>query len=135
MEVIVVLDTNAYSDWRRSGAWAGNIATADRVVVPGVVLGELEFGFLKGTRRAENRRKLLDFLRDPHVEVAGVDHRTAEIYAEFLFYLRDKGKPIPTNDIWIAAQAHRAGGELAARDGHFAELPMLRMAVQVPLEE
>lgn len=135
MEVIVVLDTNAYSDWRRSGTWAGNLATADRVVVPSVVLGELEFGFLKGTRRAENRTKLLEFLRHPHVEVTGVDHRTAEIYAEFLMYLRDKGKPIPTNDIWIAAQARQSGGELAARDGHFAELPMLRMAVEIPLED
>jgi tRNA(fMet)-specific endonuclease VapC len=94
----------------------------------------LEFGFLKGTRRDENRRKLMEFLRDPHVEVALVDHRTAEIYAEFLFFLRDKGKPIPTNDIWIAAQARQSGGELAARDGHFAELPMLRMAVEIPLE-
>jgi tRNA(fMet)-specific endonuclease VapC len=134
MEVIVVLDTNAYSDWRRAGKWAGNLATADRVVVPSVVLGELEFGFLKGTRRDENRGKLLGFLRDPHVEVAMVDHRTAEIYAELLFFLRSKGKPIPTNDIWIAAQARQSGGELAARDGHFAELPMLRMAMEIPLE-
>lgn len=134
MEVIVVLDTNAYSDWRRGGKWAGNLAMADRVVVPSVVLGELEFGFLNGTRRDENRRKLMEFLRHPHVEVAVVDHRTAEIYAELLFFLRSKGKPIPTNDIWIAAQAQQSGGELAARDGHFAELPMLRLAAEIPLE-
>ena len=134
MEVIVALDTNAYSDWRRGGKWAGNLAMADRVVVPSVVLGELEFGFLNGTRRDENRRKLMEFLRHPHVEVAAVDHRTAEIYAELLFFLRSKGKPIPTNDIWIAAQARQSGGELAARDGHFAELPMLRLAAEIPLE-
>ncbi len=134
MEMIVVLDTNAYSDWRRNGTWAGNIATADRVVLPSVVLGELEFGFLKGSRRAENRRKLRLFLSHPLVELAVVDERTAEFYAEFLHYLRDKGKPIPTNDIWIAAQAKQSGGELAARDGHFAELPMLRMAVEIPFE-
>ena len=134
MEVIVVLDTNAYSDWRRGGKWAGNLAMADRVVVPSVVLGELEFGFLNGTRRDENRRKLMEFLRHPHVEVAAVDHRTAEIYAELLFFLRSKGKPISTNDIWIAAQARQSGGELAARDGHFAELPMLRLAAEIPLE-
>lgn len=134
MEVIVVLDTNAYSDWRRGGKWAGTLAMADRVVVPSVVLGELEFGFLNGTRRDENRRKLMEFLRHPHVEVAAVDHRTAEIYAELLFFLRSKGKPIPTNDIWIAAQARQSGGELAARDGHFAELPMLRLAAEIPLE-
>jgi tRNA(fMet)-specific endonuclease VapC len=133
MEIIVVLDTNAYCDWRRSGKWAGNIARADRVVIPSVVLGELEFGFLNGTRRAENSRKLREFLGHSHVEVAVVDHGTAEIYAEFLLYLRNKGKPIPTNDIWIAAQARQCGGELAARDGHFAELPMLRMAEELPL--
>jgi tRNA(fMet)-specific endonuclease VapC len=68
------------------------------------------------------------------VEVAAVDHRTAEIYAELLFFLRSKGKPIPTNDIWIAAQARQSGGELAARDGHFAELPMLRLAAEISLE-
>lgn len=134
MEVIIVLDTNAYSDWRRSGKWSGNIATADRVIIPSVVLGELEFGFLKGRRRTENRKKLKDFMLNPHVEVAVVDHHTAEIYAEFLIYLREKGKPIPTNDIWIAAQARQSGGELAARDGHFSELPMLRMAVEIPLQ-
>jgi len=50
-------------------------------------------------------------------------------------YLRAKGKPIPTNDIWIAAQARQCGGELAARDGRFSALPMLRMAVEIPLEE
>ena len=42
---------------------------------------------------------------------------------------------LDTNDIWIAAQARQCGGELAARDGHFAELPMLRMAVEIPLAE
>lgn len=131
MEVTVVLDTNAYSDWRRCGRWAGNLAAAHRVVMPSVVLGELEFGFLNGSRRDENRAKLLEFLSHPCVVVAGVDHRTAEIYAEFLLYLRDKGRPIPTNDIWIAAQARQSGGALAARDEHFAELPMLRMAVEI----
>ncbi|TAE91795.1 MAG: type II toxin-antitoxin system VapC family toxin [Verrucomicrobia bacterium] len=133
MEVTVVLDTNAYSDWRRSGKWAGNVATATRVVIPSVVLGELEFGFLQGARRAENRRKLREFLQHSRVEVAVVDHRTAEIYAEFLQHLREKGKPIPTNDIWIATQAWQCGGELATRDEHFAELPMLHRAVEFPL--
>lgn len=135
MEVIFVLDTNAYSDWRREGKWAGNMARADKVIVPSIVLGELEYGFLNGTRLAENRRKLLSFLQEACVEVAQVDYRTAEIYAEFLMFLKKKGKPIPTNDIWIAAQARQCGGELAARDGHFAELPMLRMAVEIPLKD
>ena len=131
MEVIVVLDTNAYSDWRREGRWAENLARADRVVVPSIVLGELEFGFLNGARENENRAKLRAFLNEPQVEVALVDHRTAAIYGGLLMGLRRRGKPIPTNDIWIAAQVLQVGGELAARDGHFAELPMLPMAVEI----
>jgi tRNA(fMet)-specific endonuclease VapC len=99
------------------------------------VLGELEYGFLNGMRVAENRRKLLSFLQEACVEAAQVDQRTAEIYAELLLFLKKKGKPIPTNDIWIAAQARQCGGELAARNGHFAELPMLRMAVEVRLKD
>ena len=134
MEVTAVLDTHADSDWRRCGRRADNLAAAHRVVMPSVVLGELEFGFLNGSRRDENRAKLLEFLRHPCVIVAEVNHRTAEIYAEFLLYLRDQGKPIPTHDIWIAAQARQSGGEFAARDEHFAELPMLRMAVEIRLE-
>ena len=98
---------------------------ADRVVVPSVVLGELEFGFLNGTRRDENHRKLMEFLRHSHVEVAVVDHRTAEIYAELLFFLRSKGKPIPTNDIWIAALALEHSLVVYTRDTHFDHLPQI----------
>ena len=45
MEVILVLDTNAYSDWRREGKWASNLPSADNVIIPSIVLGELEYGF------------------------------------------------------------------------------------------
>lgn len=41
MELILVLDTNAYSDWRRSGRWHERIAVANRVVLPATMLGEL----------------------------------------------------------------------------------------------
>lgn len=128
----LVLDTNAYCDWRREGRWSENLARADRVVVPSIVLGELEFGFLNGTKQAENRAKLRAFLHQPQVEIAVVDQRTAEIYGKLVLHLRSKGTPIPTNDIWIAAQTLQVGGELAARDQHFAELPMLEMAAEIP---
>lgn len=55
MELIVVLDMNAYSDWRRSGRWHQWIAIADRVVVPVIVLGELYHGFRKGDRTEYNQ--------------------------------------------------------------------------------
>lgn len=128
MDLIIVLDTNAYSDWRRSGRWHANIAIADRVVLPFIVLGELLHGFGKGKRAAENTAKLDDFLSQPQVEMATLSRRTAEFYGELLDHLQTQGTPIPTNDIWIGAIARELNGELVTRDSHFGHLPQVRLA-------
>lgn len=125
MELIVVLDTNAYSDWRRSGRWHQWISIADRVVVPVIVLGELYHGFRKGDRTEQNLAKLHEFLREPQVDVMQTTRRTAEIYGEFLDGLQRNGTPLPTNDIWIAAMAHECAGRLISRDAHFEFLPQV----------
>ena len=130
MELNLVLDTNAYSDWRRSGRWHSNIAIANRVILPVVVLGELLHGFRKGNVFEQNLGNLRAFLKEPQVEVMPVTFRTAEIYSEFLLHLQTQGTPIPTNDIWIAAIAHQCRGELATRDGHFISLPLVDLAVE-----
>ncbi len=125
MELILVLDTNAYSDWRRTGRWHERIAIADRIVVPSIVVGELMHGFRKGSLFERNLGNLHAFLKEPQVEVMPVTLRTAEIYSEFLLHLQNQGTPIPTNDIWIAALCHECHGELATRDGHFGALPLV----------
>lgn len=125
MELILVLDTNAYSDWRRSGRWHEKIAIAGRVVIPATVLGELHHGFRKGGKFEENVRKLHEFLTEPQVKILPVTLRTAEIYGEFLVYLQNNGTPIPTNDIWIAAAAFECRGELVSGDDHFRHLPQV----------
>ena len=51
-----------------------------------------------------------------------VDDNTAEFYASAWKKLRDKGRPIPTNDIWVAASAMQHGLALATLDGHFAAI-------------
>ncbi|MFC1533971.1 PIN domain-containing protein [Thermodesulfobacteriota bacterium] len=43
----------------------------------------------------------------------------AEFYSQILNDLRKKGKPIPTNDIWIAAVAFQLGLRLFSKDKHF----------------
>ena len=130
MELILVLDTNAYSDWRRSGRWNENLALADRVFVPTVVLGELFHGFAQGRHARRNLAGLDDFLRQPQVDVVSLTRRTAEIYGRFLHHLQTKGTPIPTNDIWIAAMTHEVHGQLATRDAHFRHLPQVSLAVE-----
>ena len=58
----VVLDTNAYSDWLRSGIWNREISQASKILIPVIVLGELYHGFHKGTRFQKNETILMDIL-------------------------------------------------------------------------
>ena len=51
-----------------------------------------------------------------------VSRRTADHFAEIFTLLRRKGRPIPTNDVWIAAHAMEWNAELISFDRHFAEV-------------
>ena len=50
---------------------------------------------------------------------------TSEFYAKIITELRNLGKPIPTNDIWIASMAFQYGLKLFTLDNHFKEAPGL----------
>lgn len=126
----LMLDTSACSDWRRQGRWNGTIATADEVLVPVVVLGELRFGFLGSSRTRANEGKLQAFLREPVVRVAAVDEATSHGYAALKEHLRSQGHAIPENDIWIAALAMQHQATLVTSDAHFEHLPQVARAVE-----
>lgn len=126
----ILLDTNAYSDWRRSGCWNETITTADEVLVPAIVLGELRYGFQGATRGVENETKLQYFLRDPVVRVVEVGEATSRSYAALKHYLRQAGTLIPENDIWIAAIAVEHLVPVVTSDTHFDALPQVSRIVE-----
>ena len=102
----LVLDTSAYSRFRaRDFRVRDLIAEAEAVLVPAAVLGELHGGFEAGTRSRENRQALAEFLAEPFVSVIDADASVARQYGRVYAALRRAGRPIPTNDIWIAASA------------------------------
>jgi tRNA(fMet)-specific endonuclease VapC len=120
----VLLDTSAYSALRRGDdRLRAPLSAAQQVLVSPVVLGELLAGFEKGSRSAKNRAALEEFLEAPRVEVAPIDRETAERYATLHDYLRLQGRPIPSNDLWIAATAFQHGLRLLTLDAHFKRLP------------
>jgi predicted nucleic acid-binding protein len=121
----VALDTNAYSDWRKTGEWGEVISGADEVFVPSIVLGELRFGFAQGGRAALNEQKLTEFLASPVVHVGLVGERTSQHYARLKDFLKKNGTPIPENDIWIASCALEVDATLLTRDRHFNRLPQV----------
>ena len=116
----VLLDTNAYSFFTRGHEEVHAIVEdAQGVVLSTVVVGELLFGFRLGTQFDENYATLLAYIAKPSVSVVDVGIATAENYASIFAALRAKGRPIPANDIWIAAHAMETGADLVSADAHF----------------
>jgi tRNA(fMet)-specific endonuclease VapC len=127
--VKVTLDTNAYSDWRKTGAWHKILVLAEKIYVPSIVIGELDFGFRQGDRYQENWQKLQDFLNQAQVEEWAIGSREARIYGGLIQNLKRRGTPIPSNDCWIAACSEAAGSVLLTHDAHFTQLPQLQLRV------
>lgn len=117
------LDTSAYSHYRRGESnVVGHIDQARWIGIPSVVLGELWAGFLVGGQRDRNAEELAGFLAHPVVDVLPVDEDIARIYGEVFADLRSRGRPLPTNDIWIAATAAHAGATVLTFDEHFRSI-------------
>lgn len=116
----ILLDTNAYVAFKQGQADAVEIVQrALNLAISSTVLGELLAGFAVGAREAQNRVELQQFLASDRVHILMVDDGTATYYATVYRNLRQKGRPIPTNDMWIAASALQHGYALFSHDGHF----------------
>ena len=105
---------------------------SEGVFVTPIVLGELRAGFLKGSKAQHNERLLADFLGSPRVQTVVIDDETSERYAQIHDFLRRKGRPIPVNDIWIAASAAQHGLRLVTSDGRFKEIPQVLVELIEP---
>lgn len=88
-------------------------------------IGELYYGALNSNKVNENIKRLTDFIRD--AVTVPCDAHTARIYGEIKTALRRKGRPIPENDIWIAAVAMQHSLSLVSRDEHFADIERLNL--------
>jgi len=116
----ILLDTNAYSAFKRNSPDAIEIIRHALVIgINSIVVGELLAGFAVGKREALNRQELSQFLGSKRVKRLTADEGTAENYAIIYRNLRQKGQPIPTNDMWIAATALQHGFAVFTYDGHF----------------
>ena len=116
----ILLDSNAYSLLVRGHEQAIDLVReAEQVLFSAVVVGELLSGFRLGTRFERNVADLRAFLDSPYVSFAEVGPVTADRYSRIMTSLRAKGRPIPTNDVWIAAHVMETGAELVSADSHF----------------
>ncbi len=123
----VAIDTNRLTDLFKGDAdLASYLGTCYEVWLPFVVLGEIKAGFCGGTRQAQNELLLSRLLSRQTVRILYASRETAEQYARLFAQLKRAGKPVPDNDLWIAALALENDLALIARDGHFNQIPQLR---------
>lgn len=123
----VLIDTNAYVRFLGGDERVlGSLARAARIYLSVFVLGELIAGFRSGIKEKENRQLLERFMAKPGVEVLDATSETAEYFGLIKSALKKAGKPIPLNDVWIAAQALETGSVLITYDSHFKIVPGLR---------
>lgn len=123
----VLLDTSAVIDLFAGNPAVGSaLAEASEVYVPAIALGELFYGARKSSRVAANLAQVEAFAA--LASVLPCDIETARRYGTVKDVLRARGRPLPENDIWIAALALQHEMTLATSDAHFrqiGELPLL----------
>jgi tRNA(fMet)-specific endonuclease VapC len=102
------------------------IAEAEEVFVGSITLGELFYGAFKSQRTEDELKKIGEFAQA--VRVLDCDSVTAQVYGRIKTALRARGRPIPENDIWIAATAMQHELALAMRDPHFEQVEGLILA-------
>jgi tRNA(fMet)-specific endonuclease VapC len=126
--VRLLVDTNRFADLAANDRFAHELLQrASEVWLSLITVGELLAGFSQGSRRKANERRLTDLLRLQGVGALLLDVDTPRYYANVWQSLRRKGTPIPTNDIWIAAQALQHNLTLDTRDEHFRLVPGLKL--------
>jgi predicted nucleic acid-binding protein len=114
----LILDTNALSAAAEEHPGVIKfLAVAQQLALPVVVIGEYRYGISQSRHRARYRRWLEALIND--CTVLDITDQTTHHYAAISVELRKRGKPIPTNDLWIAALCRQHDLPLLSRDHHF----------------
>ena len=121
----VLLDTNVIIAFFSDEKAVTQHVSQSELFVSTTVLGELHYGARKSAHSAANQARIEEFASS--VSVLNSDAETARRYGEIKDRLRSKGRPIPENDIWIAACAMQHDLPLATRDDHFKDVDGLRI--------
>lgn len=96
------------------------IAASAEVFVPAIAIGELYYGAQHSAKVEKNMKQVREFAAAS--TVLPVELTTAEHYGQIKNDLKTKGRPLPENDVWIAAIARQHSLTVITRDQHFKEI-------------
>lgn len=88
--------------------------------IPIITMGELYAAAENSAHVDMNLKRFAEFASRRDVLLC--DDQTARYYARIAQHLRKRGRPIPQNDMWIAALAMQHGLTLMTRDAHFSQV-------------
>lgn len=122
----LILDTSVIIDaFRGNDLIRRQLESAGVLYLPSIVVGELHRGLYKSQKANEGRAKIA---RLQSVSIGlNIDAHTGEYFARVDSALAQKGRPIPDNDVWIAALALQHGLRLFCKDNHFKEVDGLKL--------
>ena len=121
----IALDTNQAIAILNKGIKVDKVPAYDEIYLPVPVVGELRFGALNSQHQTENMERIEKLVR--RCEVLPIDEQTTSVYARIRRDLKHKGRPIPGNDVWIAALCLQHGIPLATSDHHFSAVAELQL--------
>lgn len=114
----IALDTSVAVRFLNGNATiTARVLALPEVILPMITVGELLFGAENSTRPLQNLPRYLEFISA--CIVAPLGRETAAVYAQTRLALKRKGRPIPMNDVWIAAQCLEHGWVLVTDDTDF----------------
>ena len=112
------VDTNAVIAYREGVPEVCTlIEGADLLFLPVIVLGELLYDAYNSAKPQKNEQVTHKF--SAQSVLVPIDDAIAIRYATVRLQLKKMGRPIPENDIWVAATCLELGVPLLTRDGHF----------------
>ncbi|MBM4141900.1 MAG: type II toxin-antitoxin system VapC family toxin [Nitrospira sp.] len=121
-----LLDTNiVISIFAKDPQIHNRIANVAEIFVPCIVIGELYFGAHKSVKIQENIARIDEFALSN--TILSCNAETAKRYGDIKNRLKDKGHPLPENDIWIAAIAQQYELTLVTQDSHFNAIDNLKI--------
>ncbi len=121
-----LIDTNIIIElFKGNKKYADKLNKLEVIYVPSIVLGELYVGVNRVANKAKHLKMLNDFLQ--LCTIVEVDSKTALYYGELIAELFKKGKPIPINDVWIAAIALQYNFAVVTDDEYFKNISTLQI--------
>lgn len=112
------LDTNiAIAVLNGEPAVVDKLRNTTQVFLPLPVVGELLFGALNSRHLETNLSRIQQLIQ--RSIILEMRSETASLYAKTRMSLKQKGRPIPENDVWIGASCLEHRLALITNDTHF----------------